>query len=153
LFSPKRRRTRLTVAGDTPVAAAICLPVQRCRRSRSISSNGPRAEQTPTASATASGVCPLATCRTAVLDRAASDRHDPAATMLFGTVVVVVAFTFRDYTISNDEQRYGGPLKGIPATKICWLPRPTKSRSLQRHSNECDNSKHSTFNEVAHGSA
>ena len=30
--------TRLTVAGDTPVAAAICLPVQRCRRSRSISS-------------------------------------------------------------------------------------------------------------------
>jgi hypothetical protein len=26
------------VAGDTPVAAAICLPVQRCRRSRSTSS-------------------------------------------------------------------------------------------------------------------
>ena len=62
LFSPKRRRTRLTVAGDTPVAAAICLPVQRCRRSRSISLNGPR--QTPTASATASGVYPLVTCRT-----------------------------------------------------------------------------------------
>ena len=62
LFSPKRRRTRRTVAGDTPVAAAICLPVQRCRRSRSISLNGPR--QTPTASATASGVYPLVTCRT-----------------------------------------------------------------------------------------
>ena len=84
------------MAGDTPVAAAICLPVQRCRRSRSTSSTtawgvgrrnrwgrddrscrpanpSPRYRsthfrtvrgQTPTASATASGVCPLATCRT-----------------------------------------------------------------------------------------
>jgi hypothetical protein len=30
-------RTRLTVAGETPTFTAICLPVQRCRRSRSIS--------------------------------------------------------------------------------------------------------------------
>jgi hypothetical protein len=29
---PSRRRTRLTVAGDTPASAAICLPVRRCRR-------------------------------------------------------------------------------------------------------------------------
>jgi len=38
LFNPSRRRTRLTVAGETQVSAAICLPVQRWRRSRSISS-------------------------------------------------------------------------------------------------------------------
>jgi hypothetical protein len=36
--NPSRRRTRLTVAGETPVFAAICLPVQRWQRSRSISS-------------------------------------------------------------------------------------------------------------------
>jgi hypothetical protein len=28
-------QTRLTVAGETPVSAAICLPVQRCRRKAS----------------------------------------------------------------------------------------------------------------------
>jgi DNA invertase Pin-like site-specific DNA recombinase len=28
LFNPSRRKTRLTVAGETPVSAAICLPVQ-----------------------------------------------------------------------------------------------------------------------------
>jgi hypothetical protein len=27
--NPSRRKTRLTVAGETPVLAAICLPVQR----------------------------------------------------------------------------------------------------------------------------
>jgi hypothetical protein len=35
LFKPSRRSTRLTVAGETPVSAAICLPVQRWRGSRS----------------------------------------------------------------------------------------------------------------------
>src|SRR5690606_22654148 len=35
---PRRLRTRLTVAGDTLSSAAICLPVQRCRRSASIRS-------------------------------------------------------------------------------------------------------------------
>jgi hypothetical protein len=38
LFKPSRRKTRLTVAAETAVSAAICLPVQRWRRSRSISS-------------------------------------------------------------------------------------------------------------------
>ena len=38
LVQSQTAETRLTVAGDTPVAAAICLPVQRCRRSRSTSS-------------------------------------------------------------------------------------------------------------------
>jgi hypothetical protein len=37
LFSPSRRRTRLTVADETPIAMAICSPVQRCRRRSSIS--------------------------------------------------------------------------------------------------------------------
>ena len=36
LFNPSRRKTRLTVADETPTSTAICLPVQRCRRSRSI---------------------------------------------------------------------------------------------------------------------
>ena len=85
----KRRR-------ETPTCMAICLPVQRCRRSRSISATtaagvGKRIRcgrdersckpanpsrryrsthfravrrQTPAASATAFGVCPLSTCRT-----------------------------------------------------------------------------------------
>ena len=34
---PRRCRMRLTVAGETPVSAAICLPVQRWRRRRSTS--------------------------------------------------------------------------------------------------------------------
>ncbi len=29
---PARLRTRLTVAGETPVSMAMCLPVSRCRR-------------------------------------------------------------------------------------------------------------------------
>jgi hypothetical protein len=96
LFNPSRRRTRLTVAGETPVSEAICLPVRRWRRSRSISTTtawgvgrcsrcgrderscNPASPsrrcrsthlrtvrgQMPAASATASDVCPLATCRT-----------------------------------------------------------------------------------------
>lgn len=88
--------TRLTAAGDTPVSAAIYLPVHRWRRSRSISSTmtwgvagafdaggisdhaippflpcdikpptcGRSAGRRPAASAAASGVCPLAICRT-----------------------------------------------------------------------------------------
>ena len=32
---PRRRRMRLTVAGETPAWAAICLPVKRWRRSAS----------------------------------------------------------------------------------------------------------------------
>ena len=38
------------------------------------------------------------------------DRYDLAAGLLFGTVILLVAFTFGDYAISNDEevqQRYG----------------------------------------------
>ena len=35
LFRPSRRRMRLTVAGDIPISAAICLPVWRCRRNAS----------------------------------------------------------------------------------------------------------------------
>ena len=31
-LNPKRRRIRLTVAGDTSTSVAICLPVWRCRR-------------------------------------------------------------------------------------------------------------------------
>lgn len=34
--NPKRRRMRLTVAGDTSTSAAICLPVWRCRRKASM---------------------------------------------------------------------------------------------------------------------
>jgi hypothetical protein len=41
LLKPLRRRTGLTVAGETPTCTAICLPVQRCRRSYSISSTTP----------------------------------------------------------------------------------------------------------------
>jgi hypothetical protein len=37
LFRPSRRRTQLTVARETPTCTAICLLVQRGRRSRSIS--------------------------------------------------------------------------------------------------------------------
>lgn len=36
------------------------------------------------------------------LERA--DRYDAAAAVLFGALVVLVAFTFRDYAISNDEE-------------------------------------------------
>src|SRR4029077_3810084 len=96
LFSPSRRKTRLTVADETPTSTAISLPVQRCRRSRSLfartawgrgrcsrcgrdersydRANPSRRyrsthlrtvrERTPTASATAPGVCPPSTCRT-----------------------------------------------------------------------------------------
>jgi hypothetical protein len=42
--------------------------------------------------------------------RARLEGYDLAAATLFGTLVVLVAFTFRDYAISNDEevqQRYG----------------------------------------------
>jgi hypothetical protein len=38
-----------------------------------------------------------------------ADRYDAVAAILFGTLIVLVAFTFRDYAISNDEevqQRY-----------------------------------------------
>jgi hypothetical protein len=35
---PALLRTRLTVAGDTPTVAAICLPVMRWRRSATICS-------------------------------------------------------------------------------------------------------------------
>ena len=38
------------------------------------------------------------------------NRYDVAALLLFGTLIALVAFTFRDYAISNDEevqQRYG----------------------------------------------
>ena len=35
---------------------------------------------------------------------ARADRYDAAAAMLFGALVVLVAFTFRDYAISNDEE-------------------------------------------------
>lgn len=35
LFSPSRRRMRLTLAGEIPTSAAICLPVWRCRRKAS----------------------------------------------------------------------------------------------------------------------
>src|SRR5262249_25669969 len=38
-----------------------------------------------------------------------ADRYDAAAAILFGALIVLVAFTFRDYAISNDEevqQRY-----------------------------------------------
>src|SRR6202171_1030163 len=38
-FSPSRRRMRLTVAGDTPTSAAICLPVWRWRRNASITAH------------------------------------------------------------------------------------------------------------------
>ena len=40
----------------------------------------------------------------------ASNRYDVAAVLLFGTLIALVAFTFGDYAISNDEevqQRYG----------------------------------------------
>jgi Dolichyl-phosphate-mannose-protein mannosyltransferase len=36
------------------------------------------------------------------LERA--DRYDAAAAVLFGALIVLVAFTFRDYAISNDEE-------------------------------------------------
>jgi hypothetical protein len=93
LVQSKATQNRLTVAGETPVSVAICLPVQRWRRSRPISSTTTRGVgcrsrcgreerscnpsnpsqryrsthfrtvrgQTPAASATASGVCPLST--------------------------------------------------------------------------------------------
>ena len=38
------------------------------------------------------------------------DRYDVAALLLFATLIALVAFTFADYAISNDEevqQRYG----------------------------------------------
>jgi Dolichyl-phosphate-mannose-protein mannosyltransferase len=38
------------------------------------------------------------------------NRYDVAALLLFGTLIALIAFTFRDYAISNDEevqQRYG----------------------------------------------
>ncbi len=35
---------------------------------------------------------------------ARADRYDAAAAMLFGALVVLVAFTFHDYAISNDEE-------------------------------------------------
>ena len=35
LFSQSRRRMRLTVAGEIPTSAAICLPEWRCRRKAS----------------------------------------------------------------------------------------------------------------------
>ena len=38
-----------------------------------------------------------------------ADRYDAMAAILFGALIVLVAFTFRDYAISNDEevqQRY-----------------------------------------------
>ncbi len=41
---------------------------------------------------------------------ARADRYDVAALLLFGTLIALIAFTFRDYAISNDEevqQRYG----------------------------------------------
>ena len=98
------------MAGETPVSEAICLPVQRWRRSRSISTTtawgvgrcsrcgrderscNPASPsrrcrtthlrtvrgQMPTASATASGVCPLATGPVqCALNRAASAGHSP----------------------------------------------------------------------------
>jgi hypothetical protein len=33
-----------------------------------------------------------------------ADRYDAAAAVLFGALIVLVAFTFRDYAISNDEE-------------------------------------------------
>ncbi len=102
-------RMRLTVAGETPISAAICLPVQRWRRSATIRSTivsaasacaadaaarsgppgrpalrprsarptcAPSWRQTPTAVATAFGVCPLpAPAAPSPLDYAASDGH------------------------------------------------------------------------------
>ena len=47
------------------------------------------------------------------------DRHDLAATLLFATLIVLVACTFRDYAISNDEevqQRYGELILGYYAS-------------------------------------
>ena len=47
------------------------------------------------------------------------DRHDLAAGLLFATLVVLVACTFRDYAISNDEevqQRYGELILGYYAS-------------------------------------
>jgi hypothetical protein len=40
---------------------------------------------------------------------ARADRYDALAAVLFGALIVLVAYTFRDYAISNDEevqQRY-----------------------------------------------
>jgi hypothetical protein len=57
-----------------------------------------------------------------LLDRARLarvDRHDLAAGLLFATLVVLVACTFRDYAISNDEevqQRYGELILGYYAS-------------------------------------
>jgi hypothetical protein len=47
------------------------------------------------------------------------DRHDLAAALLFATLIVLVACTFRDYAISNDEevqQRYGELILGYYAS-------------------------------------
>src|ERR1700734_1684392 len=47
------------------------------------------------------------------------DRYDLAAVLLFGTLIVLVGFTFRDYAISNDEevqQRYGEMIVGYYAS-------------------------------------
>jgi Dolichyl-phosphate-mannose-protein mannosyltransferase len=53
----------------------------------------------------------LDTCRgTAARRIARADRYDVAAAILFAALIALVAFTFRDYAISNDEevqQRYG----------------------------------------------
>jgi len=57
-----------------------------------------------------------------LLDRtrlARVDRHDLAAGLLFATLVVLVACTFHDYAISNDEevqQRYGELILGYYAS-------------------------------------
>jgi len=62
--------------------------------------------------------------RARLLDRfrarlARTDRHDLAAGLLFATLIVLVACTFRDYAISNDEevqQRYGELILGYYAS-------------------------------------
>jgi hypothetical protein len=95
LFSPSLRRTRPTVAGETPTCTAICLPssaagaaAQSPRPLPRVLADGAdvagmsdptirpilhgdidqpnseRSGQTPAASATASGLCPLSICRT-----------------------------------------------------------------------------------------